>query len=103
MQDIYQVQHDYIHVVSSVHELLSVLDGGSLFDCRLKGPTIRFGPFDTVQDFHWHLRGGMEFDPSVDPDVQDYTKQQGNPLSLLLGVYDSLRSQSAKVVLDQRD
>ncbi|KAJ5609518.1 hypothetical protein N7528_010085 [Penicillium herquei] len=27
-------------------------DGGSMFDCRLPGGTLRFGPFDSIQDFH---------------------------------------------------
>ncbi|KMU81531.1 hypothetical protein CISG_09093 [Coccidioides immitis RMSCC 3703] len=32
------------------------VDGGSLFDCRVPGSSLRFGPFSTVQDFHQHLR-----------------------------------------------
>ena len=31
---------------------IASVDGGSLFDCRIPGPSLRFGPFDTIQDFH---------------------------------------------------
>ncbi|CAG8389769.1 unnamed protein product [Penicillium salamii] len=49
-------------------------DGGSLFDCRIPGPTFRFGPFDTLQDFHRHLRMGMDFDPRLDDDIKELIK-----------------------------
>lgn len=46
------------------------VDGGSLFDCRLTGPSLRFGPFNNVDDFHRHLRGGMELDPDLHPEIK---------------------------------
>lgn len=52
------------------------VDGGSLFDCRVPGVSLRFGPFNTVQDFHRHLRMGMEFDSTLDPQIQELIKQQ---------------------------
>ncbi|KPM45239.1 hypothetical protein AK830_g1292 [Neonectria ditissima] len=33
--------------------------GGSLFDSRLPRPDRRFGPFETIQDFHLWLRGNV--------------------------------------------
>ncbi|KAL5361417.1 kinase-like protein [Aspergillus floccosus] len=55
---------------------IASVDGGSLFDCRVPGPSLRFGPFDTAQDFHRHLRRGMEFDSRLDPEVQELIEQQ---------------------------
>ncbi|CAI7588376.1 unnamed protein product [Penicillium bialowiezense] len=52
------------------------VDGESLLDCRIPGPSLRFGPFDTIQEFHQHLRMGMEFDPRLDPEIQDLIKRQ---------------------------
>lgn len=69
------------------------VDGGTLFDCRDLGPTLRFGPFDTTQDFHRYLRRGMEFDSSLDLDVQDFINQQNNnkwPLKFTHGDLSSL-------------
>lgn len=33
--------------------------GGTLYDCRMPRPTLRFGPFKTIQDFHLWLRGNL--------------------------------------------
>ncbi|KAJ5782403.1 hypothetical protein N7457_004177 [Penicillium paradoxum] len=68
------------------------VDGRSLFDCRIGGPFMRFGPFATIQDFHRHLRGGMEFDSRLDPDVQDLIKRQNNswPMKFTHGDLSSL-------------
>lgn len=68
------------------------VDGGSLFDCRVPGPSLRFGPFTTVQDFHRYLRSGMEFDPRLDLDVQELIKQQNKnwPLVFTHGDLSSL-------------
>lgn len=35
------------------------VDSGSLFDCRVSGPSLRFGTFCSIHDFHLHLREGM--------------------------------------------
>ncbi|KAL4796008.1 hypothetical protein BDV19DRAFT_378479 [Aspergillus venezuelensis] len=71
---------------------ISSVDGGSLYDCRVPGLSLRFGPFGTAQDFHKHLRRGMEFDPRLDTEAQDFFKQQDNtwPLSLTIGNLSSL-------------
>lgn len=37
-------------------------DGGSLFDCRVLGSSLRFSPFNTMRDFYRNLRIGIEFD-----------------------------------------
>jgi hypothetical protein len=69
------------------------VDGGTLFDCRDLGPTLRFGPFDTTQDFHRYLRRGMEFDSRLNLDVQDFINQQNNnkwPLKFTHGDLSSL-------------
>lgn len=59
------------------------VDGGSLYDGRIPGPTLRFGPFHTVQDFHQHLRSGMESNSRLDPKVQELIKQQNKSWPLL--------------------
>ncbi|OOF99033.1 hypothetical protein ASPCADRAFT_127608 [Aspergillus carbonarius ITEM 5010] len=55
------------------------VDNGSLFDCRLPGPshTLRLGPFATVQDFHRYLRIGVEADAGHDPEIQTLIEQHG--------------------------
>ncbi|KAG2415381.1 hypothetical protein HFD88_006572 [Aspergillus terreus] len=71
---------------------IASVDGGSLFDCRIPGSTLHFCPFETVQDFHRHLRGGMEFDPRLDPPIQTLIKQQSEdwPLKFTHGDLSSL-------------
>lgn len=68
------------------------VDGGPLSDCRVPGPFLRFGPFATIQNFHRHLRGGMEFDSRLDPEIQDLIKQQSKswPLVFTHGDLSSL-------------
>lgn len=53
------------------------VDGGSLFDCRVAGPSLRFGPFRSISDFHLHLREGVRFDPRLGLEVQDLIKRHG--------------------------
>lgn len=55
---------------------ISSVDGVSIFDDRIPGPTLRHGPFDTIQDFHRHLRRGEDFDPeqTLLPDAEDLRK-----------------------------
>lgn len=86
-------------LVREMHELqppqgmgVASVDGGSLFDCRVPGGSLRFGPFSTVQDFHRHLRRGMEFDSRLDPQIQNLIKQQNNswPLVFTHGDLSSL-------------
>ncbi len=68
------------------------VDGGSLYDCRVPGQSLRFGPFSTTQEFHRHLRRGMEFDSRLDPEVQHLIKQQDGswPLVFTHGDLSSL-------------
>ncbi|KAJ5735717.1 uncharacterized protein N7483_000842 [Penicillium malachiteum] len=72
-------------------------DGGSMFDCRLPGTSfkmLRFGPFNGIQDFHRHLRSGIEFDPTCtfDPEIQEFITQHGKswPLKFTHGDLSSL-------------
>lgn len=48
---------------------VSNVDGGSIWDCRLPGPSLCHGPFNTVHDFHRHLRGGFDAHPDHFPEV----------------------------------
>lgn len=68
------------------------VDGGSLFDCRLPGPSLRFGPFRSIRDFHRHLRSGVELEPGLDSEVQNLIKQQNRdwPLMFTHGDLSSL-------------
>ncbi|OJJ69322.1 hypothetical protein ASPBRDRAFT_130749 [Aspergillus brasiliensis CBS 101740] len=65
---------------------------GSLFDCRVPGTSLRFGPFSSVQDFHRHLRGGMDFEPGLDPEVQELIRQHHKsfPIAFTHGDLSSL-------------
>lgn len=47
------------------------VDGGPLFDCRLSGSSLQFGPFSDINSFHKHLRGGIEFDPKNEPEINE--------------------------------
>lgn len=68
------------------------VDGGPVYDCRVPGPSLRHGPFDTIQDFHRHLRMGLEYDDKLQPDVQKLIKQQNQswPLVFTHGDLSSL-------------
>ncbi|KAE8139752.1 hypothetical protein BDV38DRAFT_291033 [Aspergillus pseudotamarii] len=71
---------------------VALVDGGALFDCCVPGHSLDFGPFNTVQDFHRHLRMGMEFNPGLDPQIQDLINQQSKtwPLVFTHGDLSSL-------------
>ena len=51
------------------------VDGGSLYDGRVAGTALRFGPFRNAQDFHKHLRRGIEFHPDLYPEVNELIAQ----------------------------
>ncbi|CAG8001878.1 unnamed protein product [Penicillium salamii] len=51
--------------------VVSSVCGGPLFDCRLAGTSLRFGPFSSIQSLHRHLREGMESDPRFDQEIRD--------------------------------
>ena len=44
------------------------VDGGPIWDCRLPGKSMCHGPFESVHDFHRHLRGGLDADPNAFPE-----------------------------------
>ncbi|KAE8378350.1 kinase-like domain-containing protein, partial [Aspergillus bertholletiae] len=56
--------------------VVASVDGGPLFDSRVPGHSLYFGPFNTVQDFHRHLRMGMQFDSGLEPHIQNLINQQ---------------------------
>ncbi|KAF7183564.1 hypothetical protein CNMCM7691_003843 [Aspergillus felis] len=68
------------------------IDGGPLYDCRLPGPSLRFGPFSNIQDFHNHLRQGISMDPNLDPEIQELIIQHQSswPLKFTHGDLSSL-------------
>lgn len=68
------------------------INGESLYDCRLPGPSLNFGPFSNVQDFHTHLRQGIYLDPNLDPELQELIVQQQSswPLKFTHGDLSSL-------------
>lgn len=72
-------------------EIASV-DGGSIFDCRVPGPSLRLGPFHNIQDFHRHLSEGHEPNPNFDPEIRELFKQHGEswPLKFTHGDLSSL-------------
>jgi aminoglycoside phosphotransferase (APT) family kinase protein len=43
--------------------------GGSLCDCRVAAPGVRFGPFQTVQGFHKYLRKGIQPEEMEKPTI----------------------------------
>jgi hypothetical protein len=71
---------------------IASVDGGSLFDYRIPSPSVRFGPFNTVQDFHRQLRMGMEFDSRLGLEIQELINQQSKtwPLVFTHGDLSSL-------------
>lgn len=71
---------------------IASIDGGPLYDCRLLGPSLQFGPFSNVQDFHNHLRQGIYLDPNLDPELQELIIQHQNnwPLKFTHGDLSSL-------------
>ena len=51
--------------------------GGSLFDLRLPdipGRNGRFGPYETIQDFHQYLRRGAEASPEGQAEINELVK-----------------------------
>lgn len=45
--------------------------GGSIWDSRLPGTSMRHGPWESVHEFHKYLRGGFEADPNHYPEVSN--------------------------------
>lgn len=46
------------------------VDGGPLHDDRLPGSSLSHGPFSNVGEFHNHLRGGLQLDPRLNPEIK---------------------------------
>ncbi|OBT43651.1 hypothetical protein VE00_05218 [Pseudogymnoascus sp. WSF 3629] len=59
---------------------VSNVDGGILYDSRIYGP-MRFGPFQNIQDFHKHLRGGLETHVDNPDDVSELIAWHEGPWS----------------------
>ncbi|TID19412.1 kinase-like protein [Venturia nashicola] len=53
------------------------VDGGLLYDIRLGSQ--RFGPFQTVQEFHSFLRGGRARALGFDPEIDQMMERQDGP------------------------
>lgn len=50
--------------------------GGSLHDCRIGRSSPRFGPFETVRDFHSWLRNGVEMGQDETASINDMIERQ---------------------------
>jgi aminoglycoside phosphotransferase len=68
------------------------VDGGPLYDPRLPGTSNHFGPFRTIQDFHRHLRGGLEAHPQHKPDISRLISQQDKAQSAPVFTHGDLSS-----------
>ncbi|MCJ1405707.1 hypothetical protein MMC11_008937 [Xylographa trunciseda] len=55
------------------------VNGGPLFDCRLPGPSLQFGPFKDIKDFHSYLRRGFKLDANLDPEINRLINLQDGP------------------------
>ncbi|KAI9823442.1 MAG: hypothetical protein M1832_002453 [Thelocarpon impressellum] len=55
------------------------VDGGTLYDGRIAGTSLRFGPFRTIQEFHRHLRSGFAAHPDNPPEIRDLISQHEGP------------------------
>ena len=74
------------------NQAIANIDGGTLFDCRLPSSSCRFGPFRDVSGFHRYLRGGIKFDPCLDPEIRHLISLHSGqwPLSFTHGDLSSL-------------
>jgi aminoglycoside phosphotransferase len=61
--------HEMRNLSPAQGQKIGNVDGGPFFDCRLPGPSLRFGPFSSITDFHRHLRDGFEFSPKNLPEI----------------------------------
>ncbi|EOA88389.1 hypothetical protein ACJQWK_01450 [Exserohilum turcicum] len=68
------------------------VDSGPLCDPRLPGTSDFFGPFKTVQDFHRHLRGGVEAHPDHQADISELISSQESIPSDLVFTHGDLSS-----------
>lgn len=68
------------------------VDGGPIYDPRLAGPTMHFGPFRTIHDFYRHLRGGLDADPNHIPDISELISRQDSLRTSLTFTHGDLSS-----------
>lgn len=60
-------------------------DGGRLWDCRLPGKSLSFGPFGNIDCFHQYLRGGIkspssEYPPDLNELVDLHSREWPPPV-----------------------
>ncbi|KAF1840069.1 kinase-like protein [Cucurbitaria berberidis CBS 394.84] len=77
------------------------VNGGPLYDPRLPGTSKQFGPFDTIQDFHRHLRGGLEAHSQHKPEISELISLQDEPRSALVFTHGDLSSLNTLVSGDE--
>lgn len=61
------------------------VDGGRLWDCRLPGKSLDFGPFENIDAFHQYLRGGLNavsegLPPTVNELIQLHDREWQSPV-----------------------
>lgn len=71
---------------------IASIEGGPLYDSRVPGQNLCFGPFETLQDFHRYLRMDMECDEQSHPDARQFIEQYNRtwPLVFTHGDLSSL-------------
>jgi aminoglycoside phosphotransferase len=75
---------DEMRRIPAPNSRISNVDGGSLFDCRLRSSLDRFGPFENTQTFHGFLRNWIEKGPPEHLDVDEmislHRREWGRPV-----------------------
>jgi hypothetical protein len=75
------------------------VDGDSLYDGRIGSQ--RFGPLQTVQEFHRFLRGGLAREPGYDLEVDQMMERQDGPWPPPIFTYGDLSSLNILVCGDE--
>lgn len=78
--------------ISPTHMCIANVDGGPLYDGRVAGTSLRFGPFRHVQDFHKHLRCGMGFHQDLQSEIKELIAQHEEPCQSLVFTHGDLSS-----------
>lgn len=68
------------------------VDGGPLFEERIPGTSLRHGPFRNIQEFHKHLREGVESGPHFPPEARELIAQHDAPWPLPVMTHGDLSS-----------
>ncbi|KAH7890944.1 kinase-like domain-containing protein [Phlebopus sp. FC_14] len=66
--------------------------GGPLYDGRLPGTSLTFGPFKTIQDFHSFLRNGHRARPDHIPEINNMISLQDRPWPMPVFTHGDLSS-----------